>query len=58
MGLHPSIPHGEGPEVIKQALDRGGNPEVATDTLVGLVSWITFTLNLTIRYIGRNKARL
>ena len=39
-GLYPSIPHGEGLEAIKQALDRRENPEVATDTLVGLASLV------------------
>ena len=40
VGLYPSIPHGEGLEAIKQALDRRENPEVATDTLVGLASLV------------------
>ena len=40
VGLYPSIPHGEGLEDIKQALDRRENPEVATDTLVGLASLV------------------
>ena len=40
VGLYPSIPHGECLEAIKQALDRRENPEVATDTLVGLASLV------------------
>ena len=42
VGLYPSIPHGEGLEAIKQALDRRENPEVATDTLVGLASLVLY----------------
>ena len=38
VGLYPSIPYGEGLEAIREALDRRENPEVATDTLVGLAS--------------------
>ena len=38
VGLYPSIPHGEGLEAIRGALDRRENPGVATDTLVGLAS--------------------
>ena len=38
VGLYPSIPHGEGLEAIREALDRRENPGVATDTLVGLAS--------------------
>ena len=40
VGLYPSIPHGEGLEAIRVALDRRGNPGVATDTLVGLASLV------------------
>ena len=40
VGLYPSIPHGEGLEAIRGALDRRENPGVATDTLVGLVSLV------------------
>ena len=32
VGLYPSIPHGEGLEAIREALDRRENPGVATDT--------------------------
>ena len=32
VGLYPSIPHGEGLEAIREALDRRENPNVATDT--------------------------
>ena len=37
VGLYPSIPHGEGLETTREALDRRENPGVATDTLVGSV---------------------
>ena len=40
VGLYPSIPHGEGLEAIREALDRRENPGVATDTLVGLASLV------------------
>ena len=40
VGLYPSIPHGEGLEAIREALDRRENPNVATDTLVGLASLV------------------
>ena len=40
VGLCPSIPHGEGLEAIREALDRRENPGVATDTLVGLASLV------------------
>ena len=40
VGLYPSIPHGEGLEAIREALDRRENPGVATDTLVGLGSLV------------------
>ena len=40
VGFYPSLPHGEGLEAIKQALDRRENPEVATDNLVGLASLV------------------
>ena len=40
VGLYPSIPHGEGLEAIRVALDRRDNPGVATDTLVGLASLV------------------
>ena len=40
VGLYPSIPHGEGLEAIREALDRRENPDVATDTLVGLASLV------------------
>ena len=40
VGLYPSIPHGEGLEAIREVLDRRENPNVATDTLVGLASVI------------------
>eukprot|EP00795_Rhopilema_esculentum_P013862 gene13862-biopygen3792 len=40
VGLYPSIPHGEGLEAIREALDRRESPKVATDTLVGLSSLV------------------
>ena len=40
VGLYPSIPHREGLEAIREALDRRENPGVATDTLVGLASLV------------------
>ena len=40
VGLYPSIPHGEGLEAIREALDGRENPGVATDTLVGLASLV------------------
>ena len=40
MGLYPSIPHGEGLESIREALDRRENTDVATDSLVGLASLV------------------
>ena len=40
VGLYPSIPHWEGLEAIREALDRRENPGVATDTLVGLASLV------------------
>ena len=40
MGLYPSIPHREGLEAIREALDRRENPGVAPDTLVGLASLV------------------
>ena len=40
VGLYPSIPHGEGLEAIREALDRRETPGVATDTLVGLASLV------------------
>eukprot|EP00795_Rhopilema_esculentum_P016113 gene16113-biopygen5453 len=40
VGLYPSIPHGEGLEAIREVLDRRENPNVATDTLVGLASLV------------------
>ena len=36
----PSIPHREGLEAVREALDRRENPGVATDTLVGLASLV------------------
>ena len=35
VGLYPSIPHGEGLEAVREALDRRENPGVASDTLAG-----------------------
>ena len=40
VGLYPSIPHGEGLEAIREALERRENPNVATDTIVGLESLV------------------
>ena len=40
VGLYPSIPHGEGLEVIREALNRRENPGVAPGTLVGLASLV------------------
>ena len=40
VGLYPSIPHGEGLEAVREALDRRENPGVPTDTLVGLASLV------------------
>ena len=40
VGLYPSIPHGEGLEAIREALDRRENPGAATETLVGLASLV------------------
>ena len=40
LGLYPSIPHGESLEAIREALNRRENPGVATDTLVGLASFV------------------
>ena len=40
VGLYPSIPHGEGLEAVREAPDKGENPDVATDTLVGLASLV------------------
>ena len=40
VGLYPSIPHGEGLEAVREALDRRENPGVATDTLAGLASLV------------------
>ena len=40
VGLYSSIPHGEGLEAIREALDRRENPGVATDTLAGLASLV------------------
>ena len=36
VGLYPSMPHGEGFEAIREALDKRENQNVATDTTVGL----------------------
>ena len=38
VGLYPSIPHREGLEAIREALDRRENPSVATEILAGLAS--------------------
>ena len=40
VGLYPSIPHSEGPSVIREALGRRLDPVVATDNLVGLASLV------------------
>ena len=40
VGLYPSIPHGEGLDAVREALDRRENPDVATDTLAGLASLV------------------
>ena len=40
VALYPSIPHEEGLEAIREALDRRVNPSVATDTLVELASLV------------------
>ena len=40
VGLYPSIPHGEGLEAIRGALDRRTVPEVATETIVELASLV------------------
>ena len=56
MELYPSIPHGEGLQAIREALDRRVNPGVATDTLVGLAS-LVFENNyfeFNDKYRGRN----
>ena len=57
VGLYPSIPHGEGLEAIREALDRRKNQNVASDILVGLASLVpskAITLNLMIGFIDRS----
>ena len=36
MGLYPNIPHGEGLEAMRKALDTRQNPSISTESLVGL----------------------
>ena len=38
VGHYPSIPYGEGLEAIRETSDRRENPNVATDTLMGMAS--------------------
>ena len=40
VGLYPIIPHGEGLEAIREALDNREKPEMATNTLVELASLV------------------
>ena len=38
VGLYPSIPYGNGLEAPREPLDNREEPEIVTNTLVGLVS--------------------